>query len=53
MNAKISVFVIFVEATIYFLLYNLHVCTFNKKAEVTFKIYDVTGWTTKILQYIL
>ena len=29
MNVKISVFVIFVEAIIYFLLYNLHDCTFN------------------------
>ena len=29
MNAKISVFVIFVEAVIYLLLYNLHDCTFN------------------------
>ena len=30
MNAKISVFVISVEATIYLLLYNLHDCTFNE-----------------------
>ena len=29
MNAKISVFVICVEAIIYLLLYNLHDCTFN------------------------
>ena len=29
MNAKISVFVIRVEAIIYLLLYNLHDCTFN------------------------
>ena len=29
MNARISVFVIFVEAIIYLLLYNLHDCTFN------------------------
>ena len=29
MNAKVSVFVICVEATIYLLLYNLHDCTFN------------------------
>ena len=29
MNAKISVFVIHVEAIIYLLLYNLHDCTFN------------------------
>ena len=30
MNAKISVFVICVEAIIYFLLYNLHDCTFKQ-----------------------
>ena len=30
MNAKISVFVICVEAIIYSLLHNLHDCTFNK-----------------------
>ena len=29
MNAKISVFVNCVEATIYLLLYNLHDCTFK------------------------
>ena len=29
MNAKISVFVICVEAIIYLLLYNLHDCTFK------------------------
>ena len=29
MNAKISVFVIWVEAIIYLLLYNLHDCTLN------------------------
>ena len=29
MNAKISVFVICVEAIVYLLLYNLHDCTFN------------------------
>ena len=29
MNAKISVFVICVEAIIYLLLFNLHYCTFN------------------------
>ena len=32
MNAKISVFVICVEAIIYLLLYNLHDCTSNLKA---------------------
>ena len=39
MNAKISVFVIYVEAIIYFLLYNLHDCTFNKKK--TFYIFAI------------
>ena len=29
LNAKISMFVTCVEATIYVLLYNLHDCTFN------------------------
>ena len=29
MNAKVSVFVIYVEANIYLLLYNLHDCTFK------------------------
>ena len=29
MNAKISVLIIFVEAIIYLLLYNLHDCTFK------------------------
>ena len=31
MNAKVSVFVICVEAIIYLLLYNLHECNFNNK----------------------
>ena len=30
MNMKTSLFVIFVKAIIYFLLYDLHDCTFNK-----------------------
>ena len=30
MNAKISVFVICVEAIVYLLLYNLHDCTFAR-----------------------
>ena len=33
MDAKISVFVICVEAIIYLLLYNLHDCTFNMKQK--------------------
>ena len=32
MNAKLSVFVISVEANIYLLLYNLHDCTFKATA---------------------
>ena len=31
MNANLSVFVIYVEAIIYFLLYNLHDCTFKQE----------------------
>ena len=39
MNAKISVFVICVEAIIYLLLYNLHNCTFKLfKANISFNI---------------
>ena len=34
MNAKISVFVICVEAIMYALLYNLHDCTFKEKVEL-------------------
>ena len=30
MNAKMSVFVIYVEAIIYLLLYNFHDCTFEQ-----------------------
>ena len=33
MNAKISMFVVCVEAIIYFLLYNLHDCTFKRSPE--------------------
>ena len=36
MNAKVSVFVICVEAIIYLLLYNLHDCTF----KIQFKNFD-------------
>ena len=45
MNAKISVFVICIEATIYLLLYDLHDCTFKvvplklfKNINLLFKI---------------
>ena len=34
MNAKTSVFVIYIEAIIYLLLHNLHDCTFNHKAHI-------------------
>ena len=37
MNAKISVFVICVEATIYLLLYDLHDCTFKAEPLKLFK----------------
>ena len=33
MNAKMSVFAIFLEAIIYLLLYNLHDYTFNQDCE--------------------
>ena len=33
MNAKISMFVMCVEAIIYLLLYNLHDCTFNEEKK--------------------
>ena len=51
MTAKISVFVIYVEAIIYLLSYNLHDYTFN------FKIYDVTAWLSNnnnkhLVQYL-
>ena len=36
MNAKMSLFVICVEAIIYLLLYNLHDCTFNNHVSNTF-----------------
>ena len=35
MNAKMSLFVICVEAIIYLLLYNLHDCTFNNHVNNT------------------
>ena len=41
MNAKISVFVICVEAIIYLLLYNLHDCTF--KGSSTERLYQELG----------
>ena len=48
MNAKTSVFVIFVEAIIYLLLYNLHDCTFkgqhkkfSMKMSFKFLLYQV------------
>ena len=34
MNAKSLVFVIYVEAIIYLLLYNLHDCIFNVRVNV-------------------
>ena len=43
MNAKISVFVIFVKVIIYLLLYNLHDSAFS------FKIYDVKRGSQTII----
>ena len=37
MNAKISIFVICVEAIIYLLLYNLHDRTFNVISKTTYE----------------
>ena len=37
MNAKISVFLICVRATIYLLLYNLHDCVFNPNKSGLFE----------------
>ena len=39
MNAKISLFVICVEAIIYLLLYNFHDCTTFKEHDKYFKLY--------------
>ena len=38
MNGKISVFVIYVEAIICFLLYNLHDCTFKEKYTIVERV---------------
>ena len=41
MNAKISVFVICVEVTVYLLLYNLHDFTFKISPVLNFRPYHV------------
>ena len=48
MNAKISVFVICVEAIIYLLLYDLHDCTFNGNTN-NYPCFMVTGKTKQEL----
>ena len=48
MNAKISVFVICVEAIIYLSLYNLHGCTFKHSILQVFQI--VTNLTLRLVQ---
>ena len=35
MNGKISVFVTFIEAIMYLLLYNLHDCTFKERSRLS------------------
>ena len=40
MDAKIPVFVIYVEVIIYLLLYNLHDCTFNKMRREMAALYE-------------
>ena len=53
MNAKISVFVICVEAIIYLLLYNLHDCTFNFfKKELLHKCFLRILLTTFFRTYV-
>ena len=56
MNANISVFVIFVEAVICLLLYNLRNCTFNLKAidikrNLVLKIENLKNEITSIRRY--
>ena len=41
MNAKISVFVIYVEVIIYLLFYNLHECTFNSTPDSVNKMWKI------------
>ena len=50
MNAKISVFVICVEAITYFLLHNLHDCTFSSVPVIPFSFtkYHKTIWNTAV-----
>ena len=52
MNAKMSVFVICVEATIYFWFYNLHDCTFKfQRLEMEVKIVlQVTACDDKMIE---
>ena len=53
MNAKISVFVIFAEVIIYFLLYNLHDCTFKKTINIILKeIYNDKEISTPLTELL-
>ena len=48
MNTKVSLFLIWVEAIMYLLLYNLHECTFNMKF---FSNYYTGLWQKVILHF--
>ena len=51
MNAKISVFVIWVEAIMYLLLFNLHDCTFNfRKQNLFTELQNVIDWNAMLLK---
>ena len=53
MNGKISVFVIFAEAIICFLLYNLHDCTFKKTINIILKeIYNYKEISTPLTEFL-
>ena len=51
-NAKIAVFVIFVDAIVYMLLYNLHDFTFNKQNRSLRKYYIVLNPRTNHFYFI-
>ena len=52
MNAKISVFVICVEAIIHLLLYNLHDCTFKDLCRIPEPVYDYQKLLLAMLTFL-
>ena len=52
MNAKISVFVIRVEAIIHLLLYNLHDCTFKDLCRIPEAAYDYQKLLLALLTFL-